>query len=86
MIKRIVYIIIISLGVSEEFDNFGTFIYNANFILDPDQKNIKGLKIISPQRELIYQYNRKINRIINTSILVKRGQHERGPEIPASIA
>lgn len=30
MIKRIVYIIIISLGISEEFDNFGTFIYNAN--------------------------------------------------------
>ena len=66
--------LILSLNKKDLHDgkNKKTFINNANFILDPDQKNIKGLKIISPQRELIYQYNRKINRIIDTSILVKK--------------
>ena len=66
--------LILSLNKKDLHDgkNKKTFINNANFILDPDQKNIKGLKIISPQRELIYQYNREINRIIDSSILVKK--------------
>ena len=41
-------------------------------LLDPNQKNVKGLKIITPQREIIYQSQKKIRQIINTSILIKK--------------
>ena len=49
-----------------------TFIYNANLIIDPFQKPISGLKVISPQREILYENRKKILKIINTSILVEQ--------------
>lgn len=66
--------LILSLKIKELHDgkNKKTFIHNTNLLLDPNQKNVKGLKIITPQREIIYQSQKKIRQIINTSILIKK--------------
>lgn len=53
--------------------NKKTFIHDSNIIIDPNQKMIVGLKIISPQREFLYENRKKILQIINTSILTKKG-------------
>ena len=64
--------LILSLPLNELHDkkNIKTFIYFANKVTDPHQKPFTGLKMTTPQREIIYSNKKKISKMINNSSLI----------------
>lgn len=50
-----------------------SFIFNANNMMYKNEKKIPGLKIITPQREILYNKKKEILQIIKTSYLCKIG-------------